>query len=58
MMAPRRSAARSARFDAGFVGSTFGEAILGVLATVALLAARFWAGFGGFLGVAFIMVGI
>jgi hypothetical protein len=56
MIAPRRSAARSARFDAGFVGSTFGEAILGARAVAALLAARFWAGFGGVLGVAFIIV--
>jgi hypothetical protein len=50
MIAPRRSAARSARLDAGFAGSTFGETILGVLATsAALLATRLLAGFDGLL---------
>ena len=49
MMAPRRSAARSARFEAGFAGSTFGETIFGVSTAAALLATRRLAGFDGVL---------
>jgi hypothetical protein len=44
MMASRRSAARSARFEAGF-GSTFAETTFGVLAAAALLTTRLLAGF-------------
>jgi hypothetical protein len=46
MMASRRSAARSARFE-GFEGSTFAETTFGVLAAAALLATRLLAGFDG-----------
>jgi hypothetical protein len=49
MMAPRRSAARSARFEAGFGDPSFGETTLGVLAAAALLATRRLAGFEGVL---------
>jgi hypothetical protein len=47
MMASRRSAVRSARFDAGFVASTDFETTFGVLAAAALLTARLLAGFDG-----------
>jgi hypothetical protein len=47
MIASRRSAARSARFEAGFEGSTFAETIFGVLAAAALLTTRLVAGFDG-----------
>jgi hypothetical protein len=40
MMAKRRSAVRSARFDAGVVEATFGETTFGVLAWAALTVAR------------------
>ncbi len=40
MIASRRSAARSARFEAGFADSTFAETFFGVLAAAALLATR------------------
>jgi hypothetical protein len=45
MMASRRSAARSARFEAGFEGSTFAETTFDVLAAAALLTTRLLAGF-------------
>jgi hypothetical protein len=47
MMASRRSAARSARFEAGFEGSTFAETTFGVLAAAALLTTRLLAGWDG-----------
>jgi hypothetical protein len=47
MIAARRSAARSARFEAGFVGTTFAETTFGVLAAAALLTMRRLAGLDG-----------
>ena len=47
MIAARRSAARSARLEAGFSAGSFGETILGVLAAAARIAARPLAGFEG-----------
>jgi hypothetical protein len=47
MMASRRSAARSARFEAGFEGSSSAETIFGVLAAAALLTTRLLAGMDG-----------
>jgi hypothetical protein len=58
MIAPRRSAARSVLFEAGFAGTTFAAAILGAPATAALLGLRVWAGFDEGLGVAFLMIHI
>jgi hypothetical protein len=56
MMASRRSAARSARFDPGLAGATLGETIFGVLAAAALLATRVLAGFDGVLAGIFLML--
>jgi len=58
MIAPRRSAARSARFEAGFAGSALGNASLDVLAAAALLATWRLAGFDGVLACSFFMLNI
>jgi hypothetical protein len=58
MMAPRRSAARSARFEAGLAGSTFAETLFGVLAAAALLATRVLAGGRRVLIRVFVMIDI
>ena len=58
MIALRRSAARSARFGAGFGGATFGETILDVFAAAARPARRALACFSGVLMDIFLMVHI
>jgi hypothetical protein len=47
MMASRRSAARSARLEAGFAAGGFGDAILDVAAEAVFAATRPLAGFEG-----------